>query len=175
MVWINRWLVISVSEWKQCAGLVNKQSLHPNLAGQFLSSILRPESNACARRLRIGLSISNNRNWSGFRFASDQSIAFGRHVDCSDGRANEIFERSLFCFCLQCKDTTDFSWDLRFLSQTCHWCRSDNSPPVMKIPLVGLVILRFNKPNMKLSHWWRRGKLNLSPPVTRIIPPKPHL
>lgn len=29
-----------------------------------------------------------------------------------------------------------------------------------------LVILRFNKPNMKLSQWWRRGKLNLCLPVT---------
>lgn len=45
----------------------------------------------------------------------------------------------------------------------------------MKILLVGLVILRFNKLNMKPSHWWRRGKLNLSPAVTRIILPKPHL
>lgn len=61
------------------------------------------------------------------------------------------------------------------LSQTCRWCRSDNSPPVMKIRLVGLVIFRFNKPNTKPPDWWRRGKLNLSPPVTRIIPLKAHL
>lgn len=40
----------------------------------------------------------------------------------------------------------------------------------MKNLLFGFVILRFNKASMKLSHWWRRGKLNLSPPVTRIIP-----
>lgn len=44
----------------------------------------------------------------------------------------------------------------------------------MKIPLVGLLNLMLKRPNTK-PHWWRRGKLNLSPPETRTIPSHPHL
>ncbi len=84
----------------------------------------------------------------------------------------------LFCsllLLLHCKD--------RKRSLCCkhasHACAEDAEATTellfIKILLDGIVILKFNKQNMKVSHWWWKGKLNLSLPVKSINPLKPHL
>lgn len=40
------------------------------------------------------------------------------------------------------------------LSQPCQRFKTHSGLLIMKILHVGLVILRFNKPNIKQSHWW---------------------